>query len=230
MVYKTISPKALIAKIYRDYKPNNSSWINDAYEWMGEAIDCIKPFMGYIEKSKCIKVCDYRAKIPCDLDQLLGIEYKHTKLQRTGAINSKHHCHGTKHLPICLDASYSLNPNYIHTSFKEGEITVYYNGIATDDDGLPLIIDSYNIKEAISWYILMKMCLRGYKHSVVTFQMAEAEWTKFYPRAQNECKMPDIDGYDLFKRTYMGLTRNTNMSDELFQDNSVTHDFQIKSY
>lgn len=222
MVYTTISPKAIIAKIYRDYKPNNSSWINDAYEWMGEALDCIRPFNGYIEQCKCVKVVDYRAKVPCDIQFLLGISHCGHQIKRTGSIPSKKHCSKdlTK-LPFSLNETYSLNPNYIHTSFKEGEITVYYDGIATDEEGFPLVPDIYEIKEALSWYILMKMCVRGYKHPVVNYQMAEAEWTKFYPRAQNACKMPDIDGYDLFKRTYMGLLRDTDMSDTFFQDTTV---------
>lgn len=225
MVYTTISPKAIIAKIYRDYKPNNSSWVNDAYEWMGEALDCIRPFNGYIEQCKKVKIVDFRGKIPCDIQFLLGIEHCGKQLKRTGFIPSKKHCSNLDKLPFDLKETYSLNPNYIHTSFKSGEIIVYYNGIATDEEGFPLVPDIYEIKEALSWYILMRMCLRGYKHPVVNFQLAETEWNKFYPRAQNSCKMPDIDGYDLFKRTYMGLARDIIMSDTFFQD-TVAKDFK----
>lgn len=220
MVYTTISPKAIIAKIYRDYKPNNSSWVNDAFEWMGEAIDCIRPFNGCTEQCRKVQVVDYRAKIPCDIQFLLGIEHCNHQLKRTGYIPAKKHC-SINNLPYSTTESYTLNPNYIQPSFKEGWITVYYNGIATDEEGFPLIADNYEIREALSWYILMKMCLRGYKHPVVTFQMAEAQWNLHYPRAENSCKMPDIDGYDLFKQTYMGLVRNIEMGNTFFQDATV---------
>lgn len=219
MVYNTVSPKAIIAKIYRDYKPNNSSWVNDAYEWMGEALDCIRPFNGFTEKCKKVQVVDFRAKTPCDISFLLGIEHCGHQIKRTGYILSKKHCSvELSKLPFNLQQNYSLNPNYINTSFKEGWITVYYNGIATDEEGFPLVPDIYEIKEALSWYILMRMCLRGYKHPVVTFPMAEQQWKTYYPQAQNACKMPDIDGYDLFKKTYMGLARDITMSDNFFQD------------
>ena len=38
-VYKTISSKAVIRKIFRDLKPQNDNWIDDAVEWIGEALE-----------------------------------------------------------------------------------------------------------------------------------------------------------------------------------------------
>jgi len=224
MTYTTTSPKAVIAKIYRDYKPNNSSWINDAYEWMGEALDCIRPFNGYVEQCKRIQVVDYRGKLPCDIQFLIGVSHNGEQIKRTGFIPNKvKPTDSTKlnKLPNNLYDTYSLNPNYIITSFKEGYIDVYYNGLATDEEGFPLIPDIYEIKEALSWFILMKMCLRGFKHPVVTFQLAEQQWKTYYPQAQNACKMPDIDGYDLFKRTYLGLVDNIEKSNNFFSDNTA---------
>lgn len=222
MVYRTISPKAIIAKIYRDFKPNNSSWISDAYEWTGEALDCIKPFTGLEDKSQIIKVIDYRAKLPCDIEMLQGITYKCRQLKRTGKITHKSRCcNKINHLPFCIENSYSLNPNYIHLSFKEGEIEVFYLGLPVDNEGFPLIPDNYNVKEAVSWYILMKMCLRGFKHPVVNFEMAEAHWRVYHPRAENECSSPDIDSYDLFKRTWLGLVTNTQLSNTMFEDRHI---------
>jgi hypothetical protein len=225
MIYKSISSKALIAKIYRDFKPNNSSWVNDAIEWMGEAIACINAFHGFIDTSKCINIVDYRGKLPCDLEQLQGITYCGKKLERTGGIKSKRHCKSSHflHNTICCNVnSYSLNPNYIHTSFKEGEIIVYYLGLDVDNDGFPNIPDNFFVKEAISWYIISRMLLRGFKHPVVNYEMADTKWIIFYPRAQNACKFPDIDGQDLFKRTYLGLARDINMSDKMFEDTTIT--------
>ena len=226
MVYKSISSKALIAKIYRDFKPNNSSWVNDAIEWMGEAIECINAFHGFIETSECKNVIDYRVKLPCDLEQLLGVTHNGNKLQRTGAIKSKRHCtpnHPLNNSICSTTESYSLNPNYIHCSFQTGTIVIYYLGIDTDEDGFPNIPDNYHVKEAITWYIISRMLLRGFKHPVVSYEMADSKWIMNYPKAQNACKFPDIDAQDLFKRTYLGLARNTNMSNEMFQDTTIVN-------
>ena len=48
MIYKTISIKALLSKIYRDLKPNNSNWEADAFEWIGEALSFIGTNQGFI--------------------------------------------------------------------------------------------------------------------------------------------------------------------------------------
>ena len=40
-VYKTISSKAIIRKIFRDLKLSKDNWIDDAIEWIGEALEHI---------------------------------------------------------------------------------------------------------------------------------------------------------------------------------------------
>jgi hypothetical protein len=37
MVYKTVSCKAVIAKVYRNFGIVHSGWENDAIEWIGDA-------------------------------------------------------------------------------------------------------------------------------------------------------------------------------------------------
>ena len=40
-IYKTISSKVIIRKIFRDIKPDKDNWIDDAIEWIGEALEHI---------------------------------------------------------------------------------------------------------------------------------------------------------------------------------------------
>ena len=40
-IYKTISSKVILRKIFRDLNPNNDNWIDDAIEWIGEALEHI---------------------------------------------------------------------------------------------------------------------------------------------------------------------------------------------
>ena len=37
-IYKEISSKVIIRKVMRDLKPNHANWIDDAVEWIGEAL------------------------------------------------------------------------------------------------------------------------------------------------------------------------------------------------
>lgn len=217
MVYNTTSIKSIIAKIYRDFKPNNSSWVGDAIEWTGEAIQAIGSFQGFVEQGTYVKIIDYRGKLPCDIEYLLGVEYNGKRLERNGGINtSQVFVKSINDLPVDLQNSYNLNPNYIRTSFKEGKVIVYYLGIEVDNEGLPKVPDIYEVKEAISWYVMYRMLLRGYKHPVITYDKAEAKWNEFMPKAQNACNFPDIDAMETFKKSYMGLARTTNLTNEMF--------------
>lgn len=226
-IYKTCSVQKVIAQIYRDFKPSNSGWVDDAIEWIADAISIMKVCQSFSTQRKKINVVDYRAKLPCDIEVLLGIEYKGTKLTGNGGIKNP----GKKYSCECDDPnkctcfnsyvchgseSYTLNPNYINTSFRKGELVVYYQGIEVDCDGFPFVIDDPIYREALMWYILSKMALRGFKHQTIDYNIANQNWEKFYPKAQNRFRLADIDAYDSFMQSWMGLVKPNNLTNTFF--------------
>lgn len=218
MVYKTCSVNKVIAQCYRDYKPSHSGWVSDAIEWIGDAIDIMKTGGGYGEQSKPVEVIDYRAKLPCETDVLLGVSYNGMRLPRSGGLNHKNLKKACVNLlPEATGQSYTLNPNYINTSFEEGCITVYYLGIETDCDGYPMVVDDAIYREALCWYILMKLIGRGFKHQTFSYADAEARWNKMHVRAKNRCRMPDIDGYQAFKKSWLGAVNTNDPTDVFFR-------------
>lgn len=235
MVYKTCSINKVIAQIYRDFKPSNSGWVEDAVEWIGDAIDIMKCGGNYTMTSREIEVIDFRAKLPCDIKSLAGIAYKGHRLPRNGGITTKLlNCAEVNNLPQSLSESYTLNPNYINTSFQTGCITVFYLGIELDCDGYPTVIDDPKFREALTWYVLMKMLGRGFKHQTFTYKDAEDRWRKMYPQAQNRCRAFDIDGYEQFKMVWTGLTAGAvNPSTKFFTSvefQSINSNAQVPKY
>lgn len=217
MVYKTCSVNKVIGEIFRDFKPSYSGWVSDAIEWIGDAVDTMKAGGSYGEKSKQIEVIDYRAKLPCDIENLLGISYNGRRLPRSGGLNHKNLKGSCVNLLVTeVSESYTLNPNYIHTTFQEGCITVYYLGIDTDCDGYPMVVDDAVYRAALKWYVLMMLLGRGFKHQVFTYADAEARWKKTYPQARNRCRMPDIDGYQLFKKSWLGAVNSNDPTTVFF--------------
>lgn len=221
MVYKTCSSEKLIAQFYRDYKPSNSGWLLDAIEWIADAIEIIGS-QGLTEQFKDLEIIDYRVKLPCEADVLLGISYKGFRLPRNGGIRHKDPSPTCclNNLPRCIKNSYSLNPNYIQTSFQTGCIRVYYMGLELDCNGFPHLPDSAIYREAINWYILMKMIGRGFKHQTFSYKDADLKWTQTYPKAQNKCKQLDPDGMETFKKNWLGLARSITRSEEFFNTDS----------
>lgn len=66
-IYKTISSKVVIRKIFRDINPNTDNWVDDAIEWIGEALEHIGSAPQLIKKNCVIEVKDYKAALPNDL-------------------------------------------------------------------------------------------------------------------------------------------------------------------
>ena len=59
-IYNLTSSKVIIRKIMRDLTPSDYNWIDDAIEWMGEALEHIGA-SSQLEK----KVCIYKVSITC---------------------------------------------------------------------------------------------------------------------------------------------------------------------
>lgn len=71
------SSKEIIAKIARTFKPNGSSWITEAIEDMGWAIQAIGYHAGFEKKSTSapyLSVQHNRVKIPCDVERIIAVE------------------------------------------------------------------------------------------------------------------------------------------------------------
>ena len=66
-VYKNISSKMIIRKVFRDLRPNNDEWIDDSIEWIGEALEHIGAASQLCQKQCVLTIEDYKACLPGDL-------------------------------------------------------------------------------------------------------------------------------------------------------------------
>ena len=66
-IYKTISSKVVIRKVFRDLKPSKDNWIDDAVEWIGEALEHIGAPSQLCQKQCVLTVADHKVLLPSDL-------------------------------------------------------------------------------------------------------------------------------------------------------------------
>jgi len=64
---KTVSSKVLIRKIFRDLNPSKDNWVDDAIEWIGEALEHIGASSQLCQKQCVLDVTDHKVLIPSDL-------------------------------------------------------------------------------------------------------------------------------------------------------------------
>src|SRR5687767_13433558 len=92
MVYKYVSVKAVIAKLFRDLQiKDNSRWV-DMIEWCGEALDAIGATNQYGVETKTLTVSNAKAELPCNFHKIIQISYNGIPLKYSGTtLASKYH-------------------------------------------------------------------------------------------------------------------------------------------
>ncbi len=211
MIYKTISSKAVIQKIYRDLKPTDASWTTDAVEWIGEALDFIGYHAGFEKKVIDLTVSDFKAPIPSDLYHILTVEYSGIPLSYGVA---KTAYDKEIRLNEALRDYYVINPNYIITSFEKGDIKVHYDAYMLDEEGFPLVPDNIYYKQALEWYVIRQMLLGGYTNPNFNWQIADQMWQRYCQSAQNDAMFPSIDKMESFRETWVRLIPNIDFHEQ----------------
>ena len=240
MVYKTISVMAIIGKIYRDLKISSSSFEADAVEWCAEALDFIGYHAAFKKRTRTLTTKDYRAALPTDLYNVIGVYYEGDKLPLGDSSNINDNYYDKSNVYISAKTEvlestnfemtqygsrlynddsdslynyYLINPNYVITSFETGEIELVYNAWPTDKDGLPEVPDNIYYKQALEWYIIRQLLMRGYEHpnKEFTYSFADAKWAKYCNSAQNDVAMPTPDKAERFRNMWVRLIPDHNL-------------------
>lgn len=240
MIYKTTSAKSIVAKIFRDLKPDNGSFVADAYEWIGEALEMLGCAPSMVKDHKDVEIKNFRGSIPCSLEFIGIVEYEGRWLPygsdvRAYALSEDPNARVNPNALTTVsavfvsnteggnqtsfkqvantrhnDEFYVLNPGMIQTSFEKGTIRVHFGRLPVDDSGFPMVPDHAIVSEAITWYILTKMIMGGYQHPIFSYQFAAAEWERTLGRAQNFIMMPSPDKMENFKKMWVSMIPNIN--------------------
>lgn len=105
---------------------------------------------------------------------------------------------------------------YIKTSFCEGEIVVKCRRFRVDDEGLPMVINTFKYKECVSWFLISRLILAGYNHpSIKNYETALELWEQTLPKAQNEPKILSIDEIERFKNRWTSIKRDAQAAHEM---------------
>ena len=214
MIHQVEPIQALIASFYRDFRPTHSGWLDDFIEWTAEAIGIMKVGVQMCETNCDLEVSGYKAKLPCTVEEIFGFKYNGKKLKFNGGLSIRKDWNDNT--PYSNE-TYTLNPNYINTSFESGTITIYYWGFPVDCDGFPMIVSDTFYKEAIKWYCLMKLIGSGYKHPTFDYNYCNAKWENIYPKAQNSCIEMTFDELELWCKNFVNLTKVTDRNSNFYR-------------
>jgi len=94
------------------------------------------------------------------------------------------------------DAWYYSEMGFINTSFEKGCVRVHYRGIPVDEQGLPLIPDEENYKQALYWYCRAMMIGAGFEDKVFREEVCMQRYEEAAGRAMSRITYPSVDEMD----------------------------------
>ncbi len=243
MIYKTTSYKQVVTKVQRDFNLTGGNWVAATPEWIGECLSEIGNH-AHLERLSCeLEVVNHRVPYPCNLESTLAIEYNGFNLKKGGSLRagsfgkpyvSEDGFYGGVFPLVDPDTNvstdqdvvstgrytenyYMENPDYIITSFECGTITLHYQGYKLDEDGMPVVPDSSEHREALAFYILYKYLSRGNQHKVWGVRDAYEMWVKYKAKAQNMAKFPDIQSMERFTNMWVRMKADHFLNSKFFE-------------
>jgi hypothetical protein len=220
---KYVSLATIIEKIHRNTKGIHRIDFYDAIEWAGEALELIGSVFTLKDSHTCIEIEDYKGKLPCDLYLIMGVrEYDHKYPMRytTDTFHSALVCQDINMNCAGSDLTYSINQDYMFTSFQEGTVEMSYKAIPTDDMGYPLIPDDIKFIQAVQFYILERLDYIGLRTGSVQqyiYEKSSLERDWYIAAAQNRRNLLSIDGMESLKNNWLRLIPKINQHSDNFK-------------
>lgn len=116
-----------------------------------------------------------------------------------------------------INEYYYTSMGTINTSFCDGEITLYYAKVKTDEDGFPMIPDSQNYMQALYWYCRGMMIGAGWQDPIFRYQDCLEQFEKIYgPRALAEIRLPSPEQMEKRINTFVRFLPHEGFYDNFF--------------
>lgn len=127
---------------------------------------------------------------------------------------------------------YFIKPGWLVTNKQKGFIKLAYKAIAVDERGYPLIPDLSSYREAIYWYVVMKLSFpkfmegtlsgRGTKYSAKysqsSYYFIQQQWNFYRNQAYAEAMMPTADEMKGIQNEWNRLVPEFESGDTFYKD------------
>lgn len=230
----TISVTALLERIFRSSAYTKNMNINDAVEFVGQAISLIGVPTSYTEKVTNgdlrdgypypIKIKGFKGRLPPDLHKIIQTRTFKDKLPMRYATDTFHkglHCEGSPDISCNSQHTYKVETGkIIKTSFEEGEVEMAYLAFATDECGMPLIPSEERYVKGIETFVKMKFYEPLWELGIVpdkVFARVEQEYLWYIGSAHNYAIMENIDQFVNTANYMVSLIPNLYHSNSFFK-------------
>jgi hypothetical protein len=227
MIYEQISSREVIRRVYDHYDILSSDWEPRAYEWIGEALNHMNIYDGFIPCHEDVEVKNHIGQLPCFIQGLKAIEYMKIRQIRVNSAN-KHDVEQADEFPN--KGTYQLNSDGTFVSgYKDATMRVHYFKLASKfceelNMEIPLVPNREKVLLAIEYYLLFRIIARGYKHPIYSLASHLNDnnpnklWQKWFLKAKNSAKGLDRDAREIHRKLWTSLVLNPDATDISFHN------------
>jgi hypothetical protein len=203
---KTVSYKAILDKVIRDFGFNYDIHEEEGVEWLAEFMAHTNVGVVMEEKIAYIEICDGRGDLPFDLYKIgqtahivgvtsieeaeCGAGRLYPMRWKTDYFHKRYHLDNRDYTTESRE-TYTVGQGYIFPSFNEGFMAMSYSAIPTDDCGYPTIPAEQQWTEAGSHYIAHKIARKLWLRNELggdKFQIIERDRDWYFAQAVNHAK------------------------------------------
>lgn len=265
MLYKSCSIDEVIARVIRNTRVQDSSYITDMQEWIPEAMGFMQTKFDLKPAYADVSVVYHKGKLPCDLEWVEAVEYEGRRIGTSNTVKNYMTGHNIQdkgntdiintplfistiqatpnqtyfdetnliwksdaeplvnnlNVPNSCDVQpsvfYDIEMDYITTSFADGTVRLHYMARPSDENGLPLIPDNQNYKEALYYYTRAKMVGAGYRDPVYQERELMERFETYARRAINEITYPTPDDKEQQLKTQVRFIPPANYWSNFFR-------------
>lgn len=177
----------------------------------------------YISKEDHIEIQDYRGALPCDLVSVIQVKDNKDDVC-IPAIS------GTFFNPHSMERGFKTQGSVIFTTFKEGNITIAYRAIPTDEEGYPLIMDNEKYKNALELYIKKDKFTKFFdtgKINQAVLQSTQQEYAWAAGQLSEELKMPSLSEWENISNAHSQLLQKTGEFKKGFETTGITEPYKL---
>jgi len=223
---KYVDVAYIIERVYRDNGFDLEVKYDEVVEWVWDIISLIgapQPLIDRITDGsdtmpKPIDIVNFRGELPNDLHSVYLARDYDTKMPMV--CKSSSFLRDMDQLFVRESQySYTLNNNYIFTSFEEGQVELHYKAFPTNSLGMPMVPDDIKFIMAVQAYISERIGFRLWMQDHITrdkYQKLEQERAWYIGAAGTKAQIPSIDEMESIKNRFLRLKTQIDLHDASF--------------
>ena len=223
---KYVDVAYIIERVYRDYGFDLEIKYDEVIEWIWDVMSLIGAPQPMIDKitdgrdtmPNPIEIENSRGELPNDLHSVFLAREFDSKMpmicKQSSFLNDMNQTFvGTSQL------TYTLNNNYIFTSFEEGQVELHYKAFPTNSLGMPMVPDDIKFIMAVQAFLAERIGFRLYMQDHMTrdkYYKLEEDRNWYMGAAKTKAQIPSIDEMEGIKNRFLRLKIHTDFHDASF--------------